>query len=132
MQKTEPFSRRDPRYEITPERGRVEFADPRDPSRSRRGSLRKISVCGLSFEIGDPQWRIPRGTVLSAEVVVGACHLAGEIIVRDVRPLDDDRIEIGALFHPASESDELLLLGLVTGIEAAAPESTQRPDSRAN
>jgi len=119
VQKTELFSRRDPRYDISRGHGRVEFADPRDPSRVHRGSLSKISVCGVNFEIEDPQWRIPRGTVLRAEVVVGACHLAGEIIVRDMRPLDDDRIEIGALFQPASESDELLLLGLVTGIEAA-------------
>jgi len=123
VQKSELFSRRDPRFDIAPGQGRVEFTDPRDPSHIHRGSLSKISVCGLSFEIEDPQWRIPRGTVLSAQVVVGACHLAGEIIVRDMRPLDGGRIEIGALFQPASESDELLLLGLVTGIEAAAPGS---------
>jgi len=123
VQNSELFSRRDPRYDIAPGQGRVEFTDPRDASRIHRGALSKISVCGVNFEIEDPQWRIPRGTVLPAQVVVGACHLAGEIIVRDMRPLDDDRIEIGALFQPASESDELLLLGLVTGIEAAAPES---------
>ena len=123
MQKAELFSRRDPRYEIAPGRGRVEFTDPQDPSRTHRGSLSKISVCGVNFEMEDPRWRIPRGTVLSAQVVVGACHLAGEIIVRDMRPIDDDRIEIGALFQPASESDELLLLGLVTGIEVATTET---------
>jgi hypothetical protein len=113
-------TRRDPRYDIAPGRAAIEFTDPGDSTCPLRAWLTKISVCGVSFEAEEGLQPLPSGAVLRAEIVVGACRLAGEIVVRDVRSLEDGRIAVGGLFHPATEKVELLLTGLIAGIGAAA------------
>ena len=120
MESSNLTTRRDPRYDIAPGRAAIEFTDPGDSTGPLRAWLTTISVCGVTFEAEAGLQALPGGAVLRAEIVVGACRLTGEIVVRDVRSLEDGRIAVGGLFHPATEKVELLLTGLIAGIGATA------------
>jgi hypothetical protein len=96
----------------------VELTDASLPGGRARGSLVAVSISGIAFEIDAPCHLAPR-SVLAAEVVVGSCRVAGEMVVRDVRTVEEDRAEVGGLFRPASNEAELVWTGLIAGVEAA-------------
>jgi hypothetical protein len=114
-------ARRDPRYDIPPGRGSVEFVDPHDPEQHWGGTLTKLSVCGIGFEVDAPEALFPVDSVLTAVISVGSFKLAGEIAVRASREVGDGRVEVGGLFYPSSQEVEQVLALLVAGIEAAQP-----------
>lgn len=121
-----PFAsaRRDPRYDIPPGRGTVEFVDPGDPQRHWGATLTKLSVCGIGFEVDAPEVLFPVDSVLTAVISVGSFKLAGEIAVRGTRPAGDGGVEVGGLFYPSSQEVEQVLALLVAGIEAAQPATS--------
>jgi hypothetical protein len=114
-----PSTRRDSRYSLRAGSSCVEFTDPAGTGSRMRGALVIASAAGIAFQIdGEPE-RYAAGTSLDQALLrVGECILEGEAVVRNVRRIAPERIEVGCLFYPAVH-DEDRWMTLLAGIELA-------------
>jgi hypothetical protein len=95
----------------------VEFADPCGTGTRARGELVIASAAGIAFHIeGAPEQYAPGTPLDCATLQVGQCIFEGEAVVRNVRPVDAGRIEVGCLFYPAVHEEDRWMT-LLAGIE---------------
>lgn len=113
-------TRRDPRFDLRPGAGFVELGVGQPGGELQRAPLRALSICGVAFEAESERSGPTKEAVFFGRIAVGACRVSGEIVVRSYHPIAGGRTEVGALFRPSTQDDELLLAGLVAGLEAAA------------
>jgi hypothetical protein len=120
MTTTPPSTRRDTRHRLRDGSSCVEFDDPHADGASVRGAVVAVSAAGLCFRVDADATSYPAGTCLTALTVrVGECLLRGEAVVRNVRGLGPNRVELGCLFYPAAAEEDRWMT-LLAGIEVAA------------
>ena len=127
MNMTIPTTRRDARFRLRPGSSVVEFRDPRAADTVIIGQVVSINVAGVSFRIDAEMGDFPSGTSFDDITVrIGHCMLRGEAVVRNVRAVEPDWIEIGCLFYPAAEEEDRWM-SLIAGIMVADPSSSDSP-----
>jgi hypothetical protein len=103
--------RRDPRLRLDPADASVELARP-DGLRTR-AALCDLSVAGLALRLADRAAAPAVGAVLAGVTVrVGSHEIAGDLLVRNVRP-HDAGAELGCLFYPTGPSNERALFAVL-------------------
>ena len=114
-------SRRDVRYLLRPGSSSIEFDHPVSGERWS-GELTTLSIAGLAFVLTAEAEEVEPGSWLPAQLEIGDCVLDGEVLVKACFAAADGGTAVGGLFCPASRDSEQGLLGIVAGLETAAPD----------
>lgn len=98
----------------------VEFEYPRAKGRPCRLRVEDLSASGLSFVCEDDSLgRVEVGTSIPQAVVrVGECSIRADLVVMHLTREGSRRV-CGALLYPSSDTDILMLKGVVAGLTAA-------------
>lgn len=122
MSHQSPTTRRDPRYDLRPGVGFVEFEVNGSANDCQRADLTSVSVAGLTFEM-DTDPGIEEGTLLkAATVLIGECEVEGDLAVRYIRRVNESRIETGCVFYPCSHLGAEKWSAVVAGIYAVCAD----------
>lgn len=113
-----PCSRRDERHHLSPAlKARVEFDYP--SGKRWRLELVDLSVAGLAFALDQGHPKMECGSHLSeVQIHVGESELNGDLVILHVTRESDSRTVCGALFHPASEKQQVKLREVIEGLNS--------------
>ena len=122
--------RRDPRYYLRANHAFVEFDDPAQPDTHWSGRLVGLSAAGINLTI-DALPQLEPGTILrDVTLRIGNCRISGSITIKNLKPLDETRLQLGGLFYPGSEMEASRLMALLAGMEAVDWDSGERESAR--
>ncbi len=122
MNSSTPSTRRDTRFLLRIGTSSVRFVDPAGQGRLTTGTLSSVSAAGLAFQVVGNLGHFPSGSPIETiSLRIGSFMIEGEAVVRNLRPLDEGRVEVGCLFYPTASEEErwfTFLAGIDVGVIA--------------
>ncbi len=115
-----PSTRRDTRFALRLGTSTIRFADPRSAGTLTVGSVMSIGAAGFAFQVTGAPSGFPNNTAFEEiSLRIGSFVIEGEAVVRNIRELPGERVEVGCLFYPDTREEDRWAT-LIAGVEVGS------------